>query len=255
MENPTAVIEEAKERKMTAIINSVTNPEKIPLILDLRKGNETFFYTCVGFHPQEINEFTEEEINRLIMTIKSMKYDIVGIGEIGLDYKEPADYDKMKNTFNNFVDLAIELCLPIVIHTRNGQERQTAFTDTFRILAEKNLKGVNVILHCFSGSYNDLEYAIKQGYYISLATNVCYSKKHAKLAAKVPLENLLLETDSPWLDPETPQGENRGMKNRPWKILNSAAKISEIKGITIDKIIKETTKNANRAYRLNPEVY
>jgi TatD DNase family protein len=144
----------------------------------------------------------------------------------------------MKKVFILFIDLAKELNLPLVIHARE------AFNDALEILKEKNAK--DVVLHCFSGSEGNLKEAIKRGYFISFATNICYTKKHPRLAEKTPIEKMLLETDSPWLDPENP----RELINRPWKILNSARVIAKIKGISEKEVLEKTAENALKFFKI-----
>jgi TatD DNase family protein len=160
---------------------------------------------------------------------------------VGLDYSEECqgiDREKMRKIFYSFIDLAKELDLPLIIHARD------AFNDALKILKEKSAK--KVVLHCFSGSEGNLKEALKRGYFISFATNICWTKKHPRLAEKTPMEKMLLETDSPWLDPE----ERRGMKNKPWKIYFSAKIISEVKRIPADEILKITANNAKEFFNL-----
>lgn len=100
-------------------------------------------------------------------------------------------------------------------------------------------------MHCFSGSEQNLSYALEQNYWISYATIIARSDKHKRLAEKTPLENMLLETDSPWLDPDS-----RELTNRPWKIDRSAEIIAEIKEKTKEEILKITADNAIKAFGL-----
>jgi TatD DNase family protein len=126
----------------------------------------------------------------------------------------------------------------LVIHARD------AFSDALEILRDKESK--RVCLHCFSGSEGNLKEALKRGYFISYATNICWTKKHPRLAEKTPIEKMLLETDSPWLDPENP----KSLTNKPWKILNSAKVISQIKGISVKEVLEKTTENAKKFFKI-----
>jgi TatD DNase family protein len=240
MENPEEVLKEAKG-KMTAIITSVADPKNAKKILSLREKYKDFLFVSLGFHPECLMDYKDEEIKKYIEFIKEKKNEICAIGEVGLDYSQECqgiDKERMKKVFILFIDLAKELNLPLVIHARD------AFNDALEILKEKNAK--DVVLHCFSGSEGNLKEVIKNGYFISFATNVCYTKKHPRLAEKTPIEKMLLETDSPWLDPENP----RGMENKPWKISFSAKVISKIKGIPERKVLEIITKNTKEFFKL-----
>lgn len=240
MEKPEEILKEAKE-KMTAIITSVADPKNAEKILNLREKYKDFLFVSLGFHPECLRDYKDGEIKKYIDFVKEKKNEICAIGEVGLDYSQECqgiDKERMKKVFILFIDLAKELNLPLVIHARD------AFNDTLKILKEKNAK--DVVLHCFSGSEGNLKEAIKRGYFISFATNICYTKKHPRLAEKTPIEKMLLETDSPWLDPENP----RELINRPWKILNSARVIAKIKGISEKEVLEKTAENALKFFKI-----
>ena len=241
MEGPEEVLKEAKAKGMEAIVSSVAEPKDAKKILNLRERHFDFLYVSLGFHPTSFKDYSEKEIFEYLKFIKENKEKIVAIGEIGLDYYQKLKENEKSSTkkiFEIFLDLAKELNLPVVIHCRE------AFEDVFEILKEKRIE--KVALHCFSGSEGDLKEALKRNYFISFATNICYTKKHPRLAQKTPLEKMLLETDAPWLDPDSP----KTLTNRPWKILNSAKIISEIKKIPLEEVLKITAKNAKAFFNL-----
>lgn len=234
IENPVEIIEEAK-KKMKAIITSVADPKDAEKILELRERHKGFLFVSLGFHPECLIDYNRKEIEKYLEFIKERKGEICAIGEVGMDFSEnckEVDKKKMEEIFVLFIDLAKELNLPLVIHSRD------AFNETLEILKKNDAK--KVCLHCFSGSEGNLKEAIKRGYFISFATNICYTKKHPRLAEKTPLERMLLETDSPWLDPDSP----KTLTNKPWKIEKSARIISEIKKTSVEKVLEITTKNA-----------
>lgn len=240
IENPIGVLSKAKGR-MTALITSVAYPKNAKKILDLAKDFKNFLFVSLGFHPECLNDYNEKEIDEYIESIKEKKDEICAIGEVGLDYSEGCkeiDKEKMKNLFSKFIDLSKELNLPLVVHARD------AFSDVLQILKEKEAE--KVCLHCFSGSEGNLKEAINRGYYISFATNICYTKKHPRLAQKTPFQKILLETDSPWLDPDSP----KTLTNRPWKIEKSAKVIAKIKGVSEKEILKITEKNARELFNI-----
>lgn len=242
MENPQQVVDEARKRKMAAIITSAPDPKHFAPTIALQHANEHFVYATFGFHPHLIPEYSVEERAKAIQAIRDNRYDIVGIGEVGLDYSDPTDTIRQQEIFAEFIDLALELDMPLVVHCRD------AFPDALKLLAEKNVK--HVVWHCFSGSEGVLKYILGQPeWFVSFATNVCYTKKHPRLAALVPLNRMLLETDAPWLDPDVPVGQERGLTNRPWKILKSAEVIAKIKGFSADEILSATAENARRIFK------
>lgn len=240
IQDPVLTIKEAK-KKMKAIITSVADPKDAEEILNLREKYKDFLFVSLGFHPESLNSYSDQEIEKYIQLIESAKEKIVAIGEVGLDYSletEEIDRERMKSVFCLFIDLAKNLDLPLVVHARD------AFDDTLKILKEKGAK--KVALHCFSGGERTLKEALNLGYFISFATNVCYTKKHPRLASKTPIERMLLETDSPWLDPDSP----KTLTNRPWKIEKSAKVISEIKKISPKDVLRITSKNAVNFFKL-----
>lgn len=241
IKNPEEIIAEAQKRKMKAIISSVADPKDAKKILILKTKYSDFLFVSLGFHPHYVKKYKEKEVIEYVDFIKKNKEKIVAVGEIGLDYFQLSK-DKQKNLqkeiLKKFLDLAKELKLPVVIHCRE------AFDDLLLILKEKEVK--KVVLHCFSGSEGNLKEALRRGYFISFATNVCYTKKHPRLASIVPLEKMLLETDSPWLDPDSP----KTLTNRPWKVDKSVKVISGIKNILPEKILKTVCLNATNFFHL-----
>jgi len=243
MEDAEGVAKKVRET-MAGAVCSVPDPKDYKKILELRKRFSDCISVCLGIHPESFFKYNEREIEDWVEFIKNHKKEIVGIGEIGLDYawvKEKEKQEKTKEVFVKFINLADELRLPIVIHIRNGTE--DAFADTFKILTNQNAK--DVVLHCFSGNEQQLKYSLEQGYWIFYATIICKSDKHKRLAGKTPLESMLLETDAPWLDPESKE-----LINRPWKIARSAEIIGKIHGKTIDEILKITEDNTKKIFRL-----
>jgi TatD DNase family protein len=247
MKNMEEVAEEVRKRMLAAVC-SVPNPKDFNKILELRKRFSDCIFVCLGFHPEIADDYTSKDIEESMEFIKSKRKEIVGIGEIGLDYawiKDRSKQEKTKEVFIQFIDLAKELHLPIVIHIRNNPETKNpdAFDDTLKILTDQNASAV--VMHCFSGNENNLKYALEQNYWISYATIIARSDKHKRLAGKTPLESMLLETDSPWLDPDT-----KDLVNRPWKIERSAEIIANIKEKTNEEIMRITTENAIKCFDL-----
>jgi TatD DNase family protein len=244
IEQPESVIEQAKRKGMTALITSSVDPNLFAQNLELKIKHQNFVYLAAGFHPHMISDYTDAEIDQFISTIESTKFDISAIGEVGLDYSNTTIKERMKMVFIKFIELSHELHLPLVVHIRGSG----AFDDALTILEERAAR--LVALHCFSGSESDLKRALDRGYYISYATNVCYTKKHPRLAAATPLDRMLLETDAPWLDPDVPEGQERGLTNRPWKIVKSAEVIAKLHNTTKEEVLRITSENAKKLFRI-----
>lgn len=197
-----------------------------------------FIYATIGFHPTDISGYSEEAEKELEELAKNPK--VLAIGEIGLDYHWMKDEKEIqKEVFRKQMELAKRVGKPVVIHTRD------AMSDTIEILDE--YPEVEGIVHCYPGSY---ESAVKlmDRYYFGVNGVVTFknNKKTKEAVAKIPLERIILETDAPYLTP-TPY---RGKRNEPMYVEYVAAEIAEIKGITVEEVIKVTTENAKRAYKL-----
>lgn len=236
-QNPEEILKEAKEKGMEMVVGCALNLKEAENLLKWKEKFE-ILQISFGFHPEDTADIKEKDLERYISFIEERKNEVLAIGEIGLDYSyEKVEKEKQKEIFKIFLNLAQKLDLPVIIHCRQ------AFEDLLDILKEEKVK--KVALHCFSGSEGVLKEAISRGYFISFSTNICYTKKHPRLAEKTPLEKILLETDAPWLDPDS-QGKN--FDNRPWKILYSAKKISEIKKLSLEDVLRITTENAKKFF-------
>lgn len=195
-----------------------------------------FAYATVGVHPTDISGYSEEVEEKLLELVKNKK--VVAIGEIGLDYywmKDPKEVQAVY--FRKQMDLARKLNLPVVIHTRDAME------DTVNILNEyKDVKG---IMHCYPGSYETAK-TLMDRYYFGVAGVLTFKNnvKTREFVEKMPLEKLLIETDSPYLTPVP----YRGKRNEPSYVEFVAKEIANIKGISYEEVVEVTTKNAKIIY-------
>lgn len=204
--------------------------------LELANEYENIF-ALVGVHPENLDDFKENDIEELRKLAKNPK--VVGIGEIGLDYYWREDNkDEQKNLFIKQLELARELNLPAVVHSRNSRD------DVYEIL--KKFSDLKIQVHCFADDLEMLKKYMDLGFYISIGGVVTYknSTNEKETAKNVILERLMLETDSPYLTPEP----YRGSRNDPRKIIEVARTIAEIRGMKLSKLIKNTTKNAERFF-------
>ena len=233
------VIKENRENGIGRIVVSACTKESILECLEYIEKYDDVYLT-IGFHPSETESYNNDELKFLRETIKNNK-KIVGVGEIGLDYHYGKD-DQLKQ-IEMFIDqmkLAGDLNLPVVIHSRDATE------DTIKIL--KEFPNVTGVIHCFSGSVETAKIYIKMGYKIGIGGVVTFSNsKLFEVVEAVGIENIVLETDSPYLTPVPYRGKKNSSKYIPF----IAEKISEILKISVENVSLETTKNACSVFDLN----
>ena len=233
------VIKENRENGIGKIVVSACTKEAILECLEYIEKYDDVYLT-IGFHPSETESYNNDELKFLRETIKNNK-KIVGVGEIGLDYHYGKD-DQLKQ-IEMFIDqmkLAGDLNLPVVSHSRDASE------DTIKIL--KEFPNVTGVIHCFSGSVETAKIYIKMGYKIGIGGVVTFSNsKLFEVVEAVGIENIVLETDSPYLTPVPYRGKKNSSKYIPF----IAEKISEILKISVENVSLETTKNACSVFDLN----
>ena len=229
---------DAERNNVKKIIISGCDKQSIRDGLEIIKRYDNIYMT-IGYHPDEVDKLKEEDIFELESIIKNNN-KIVGIGEIGLDYYHNyTNIDLQKFYFLKQLDLAKKLNLPVVIHTRE------AIQDTYDILKQYNVCG---ILHCYSGSLEMAKLFIKQGFYLGIGGVLTFKNSHLKdVVTEVPLESLVLETDSPYLSPEPLRGKVNSSKNI--KII--AESLSKLTNKNLLEITEITTCNANKLFDLN----
>ena len=228
------VIERAHEYGLKYLVNVGTNPVTNQAAFDLAKSHEGIFHTA-GLHPHHSNEISEEGFAALKeFVIQSKPY---AIGEIGLDYfKSLADPDIQKDIFAKMLRLAMEVNLPVIVHSRN------AFEDTLKIIKEETGGRVKGVMHCFSYDETALKELLDLGFLVSFTCNLTFKNAGSLLdVAKIaPLERLMLETDSPYLAPQI----YRGKRNEPSCLVHLAQFFSEQRGIAQEELERVTTETA-----------
>jgi TatD DNase family protein len=207
-------------------------------------------YAAVGCHPHDTK--TMDETTLAMFRALAKKPKVKAIGEIGLDYYyNHSEKDVQQYWFRRQVQLALELDMPIVIHDRDANE------DVMSILKEEGvfsrqrtetLGDAKLLMHCFSGSRELARQYVKLGATISVAGPVTYknARKSIEVVEEIPLEHLLIETDSPYLTPEP----FRGKRNEPANVEYTARKVAEIKGISYEEAARITCENAKRFYNI-----
>lgn len=238
------VLENAKQNGVNKIIcasSGVLDSFKATLLAENNKG----IFATVGVHPQDACFLTDDAIQKLRDYAKNNK--AVAIGEIGLDYHyEGYDKDVQINAFLKQIDLAYDLGLPVVIHTRD------ASGDTMQIIRENLHKFKSgVCIHCYSMSQEILKEIIGYGFYISLGGTVTFknAKNIQEIAKICPLDRIMLETDCPYMSPEP----FRGKTNEPKNVMYVAQKIADLRGISVEEVKTQTTQNAIKFFNLSKE--
>ena len=233
------IIKEAYNSGITTIINAGYSLESSKKAIEIANQYE-FMYATVGVSPNDIEDLKGNYIEDIEELAKSHK--VVAIGEIGLDYYwNKENKEKQKEIFMEQIKLANKLELPIVIHTRE------AVMDTIDILKKIECKKRGVF-HCCPLNRELVKEALKLGFYISFAGPVTFknSKNTAEIINLVPIERILIETDSPYLSPEPVRGTRNDSRN----VKYIAQKIADIKGLTIEEVAKQMHKNIEKIFNM-----
>ena len=230
------VIKENIDASVDKMIVSGCEENAIEESIELSKKYDSIYLT-IGYHPDQVNVVDDEKLDKLKELLKTPK--VVGVGEIGLDYhygKE--DRDKQIELFEKQLKIAEEFNLPVVIHSRDATE------DTINTLKKFKVKG---IMHCFSGSVETGKIYVSMGFLLGIGGVVTFKNSNLyKVVEEVGLDNIVLETDAPYLAP-TPY---RGKQNSSKYIPIIAEKISEILGVSVDVVATKTTNNAIKLFDL-----
>ncbi len=226
-----------EERVGHALCISVTLPD-FPEVLAVAEAHDNF-YASVGVHPDYEDEplFTEDQLVNLAAHPK-----VVAIGETGLDYfRLTGDLEWQRERFRLHIRAAIRAQKPLVIHTRNAAE------DTLRIMRQEGVDQVGGVMHCFTESLEVAQAAIALGFYISFSGIVTFKNAVAlkEVAKAVPLDRVLVETDSPYLAPVP----FRGKLNQPAYVRYVAEEIANLRGISYQEVEQATTENFFRLFK------
>ncbi|NLY36902.1 MAG: TatD family hydrolase [Tissierellia bacterium] len=210
-------------------------------ILEMAR-EEDIFYPSLGIHPQEVSTTALEVLGELEKMLQTHP-QVVAIGEIGLDLHWRKDnLDLQRHWFKEQMLLAKKHNLPIIVHDREANSQ------VFDLIEEVDPYGSGVIMHCYSGHVPLAKAYVQRGAFISLAGPVTFQNARVpkEVALAVPLENLLIETDSPYLTPHP----FRGKRNNPSYVRYVAQEIADIKGLSLEEVARVTFDNARRAFKL-----
>lgn len=239
-EDRDELLSSMKQSNIEYIVNVGASLKSTAQSIELAK-KYPFVYAAAGVHPNETDELNDENFKWLREQCLAQK--VVAVGETGLDYywDEPSR-DIQKYWFERQLDLAREIKKPVIIHSRDAAQ------DTYDIMKTKNAAEIGGVVHCYSYSAElALEY-VKMGFYIGIGGVVTFKngKKMKEVVEALPVESILLETDSPYLAPEP----NRGKRNTSLNLTYVAQQIADIKNITYDEVVKITSDNAKHMYQI-----
>ena len=239
-EDREAVIKSLAAAGVETVVNIGASMASSETTLELTR-NYPFIYGTAGVHPSETAELDEEKFQRLKEIVREPK--IVAVGEIGLDYywEKPA-HDIQKNWFERQLELAREVNLPVVIHSREAAK------DTLEIMKAAKAGDMGGVIHCFSYGKDMAREYLDMGFFLGIGGVLTFknAKKLREVVEYAPMAQLVLETDSPYMAPEPNRGKRNTSANLPY-VVNMMA---EIKGLSPEDVIAATEKNARRIYRM-----
>ncbi len=245
-----AMLQRAKEAGIETILasGSGTGPGSLDCAIQLA-GRHDFIYATIGIHPHEAKLASQADFEELAHLAKRSK--VIAWGEIGLDYfYDHSPREVQQQVFLKQLQLAQAAKLPIVIHCRPSDNSDDAWEVCLKLLQDKWApNGLGGVLHCFTGSWAHAERALAMGFMISFAGNVTFPKAQQirEAAKQVPLDRMLIETDSPFLAPVP----YRGKRNEPSFVKETARRIAELRGLSSEEIGSQTAKNFYRFFSLH----
>jgi TatD DNase family protein len=229
------VIQRAKDAGLVGMVTSSIGATSFRRTMEVISKHPGYIYHSAGCG---VSRLTREEAERIIALTRKYSKDIVAVGEVGLDYhwiKNPKGRKAQEPLFQLFIEIATELDLPIVIHSRKAEAEATE-------ILERSFSG-DVLMHCFDGLPEIAERVAENGWYITLPANFGKYRNRVSAAEILPLSQIMLESDGPYLSPDSE-------RNEPSKILHGAESLSKVHGKSLTKIATAITQNAKRFYRL-----
>ena len=237
------VIKRAKYNEvkhLLTICTTLESFERIKLIINKYEN----VYGTFGIHPHETKKFKNVD-SKFILNFQRGNKKIIGIGETGLDfYYNYSEKEIQKKSFIEHINAASELNIPIIVHSRDAEK------DTYEILkSEKKNSDLKILLHCFTGSKSFVKKLLDLNCYISVSGIITFknSTDLVDAVSSIPIEKLLVETDSPYLAPLP----HRGKSNEPSYIIHTVEKLSQIKKISKQEVITNTTNNFKKLFDIN----
>ena len=234
------MITDAMEAGVGLFLLPNIDTESIPSLYELSDKYPSTCLPMMGLHPCSVFADYKTTLDTIYAELNSRKF--IAIGEIGLDYYWDVTFKEQQiDAFKTQLQWAIDMKLPVAIHTRNS------FEDAISIVEEMQPKGLTGVFHCFSGTLEDAKRIIATGFYLGIGGVLTFINGGIdKVLPDIPLEYLILETDAPYLAPVP----YRGKRNEPKYLPLVAQKLAEIKGVDIEIIAKNTSDNAKKLFGL-----
>ena len=231
-----AVLDRALSNGVDKVVVAADNIKSCYEVIENSKKYSNYYY-CLGIHPEDVDDDKEELLKIIEDNIDDPKF--VAIGEIGLDYYWVKDNkEKQKELFEYQLKIAEKYNKPVVVHNREATKDILDILDKYRLVVD---------IHCFSGSKETADICIKRGYYLGVGGVITFkNSKFKDVIINIPLDNLLLETDSPYLTPEP----NRGKTNEPAYVKDIAEFLAQVKNTEKSDILTKTTKNATKIFNI-----
>lgn len=242
------VVKRSTKNGVTKIICVSSNVAESEKAIKIAKKYSGIVYPAIGIHPHQTDPETKLSPERQIQKLGELarNKEVVAIGEAGFDYAPapPGEKDRSKKEqlflFKKQIEIALESKLPIAVHSRE------AFADTLETLSKYVKKGLKGVWHCYSGGKKKISQVDQLGFYFGVDGNLTYDVGLQNVFKQIPLEKILLETDCPFLAPEP----HRGARSEPAHVKIIAECLAELKGVSLEKVAKITTKNAKNLFKI-----
>lgn len=228
-----AIVKRARKKGVGIIVCNGVKPASNRKVLEMSEKYDEI-KAALGLYPIDALKMSAREVDAELEFIRENKDKIVAIGEVGLDFKETEDRTKQVEIFEKIFELAKELDKPLIVHSRKAEK------EVIQILEKSGAK--KVVMHCFSGKMKFVEQIVSNGWMLTIPTNVKNSLHFQEMIARVPLGNLLCETDSPFLHPD--KQEN----NEPGNVVVSYEKIAAIKGLPLREVEAKIEGNFEKVF-------
>lgn len=237
------VLRRALDADVTTIINVGVDVEKSKLAAELN-SDKIKFYSTIGIHPHETAKFSSDQINKLEEIYKSAPKKVIAVGECGLDFLGN-EKELQRNLFQAQIDLAKKLNLPLIVHCRDDRSKNPHNSECWDEVL-KMTKDQFGIYHCYSGLLPTTNHILQTNFLVSFAATITYpNNEYLREAAKLlPLDRIVLETDCPFLPPQS----KRGQRNEPANVKEIAQLIAGLKNVTFEKVAEQTSANVAQLF-------
>jgi len=240
-ENIKSILEKCKKARISVLFNISVNYKSNLISVQLSEKYENIYFS-VGIHPSEadyVKSYVIDEIKKNIFREKC-----IGIGEIGIDlYRKYSKIENQRELFEIFLNIAKEYKKPVIIHSRES------FKEIYKMITKNEYQDIKGVFHCFSYSYKEAKKIIDKAYLVSFAGNLTYKRAYNlhETAKKIPLEHIILETDSPYLAPVP----FRGKKNYPYNVIYIYKFLSSLKGVPLENIVNQINDNVRKFFNIS----